>query len=132
MLACTERDRSSFRIDNSHHQKMNDEADEDVVIEEVIEEHPELDDGRIRVPAFSSVRDAFDWFFRGEVFFTALGMDVRADLSREGRVSLLGKYEQDRGWAEVYSDSPGLKLIEANTDEFAWRIIKKEDSELDR
>jgi len=100
---------------------MDESKNQDEVVEEVIESHPESSD-RV-IPEFCSVRDALSWFVAQRGFFEEFGMDTRVDLDREGRVSLLVGRERNNVWLDTFADALGLKITEANDDEFIWRLV---------
>ena len=100
--------------------------DEDEVIEEVIVDHSEVSDMGTAVPDFYSVREAVNWFASQRGFFEEFGMDTRVDLGREGRVSLLVGRERNKVWLDTFADALGLKITEANDDEFIWRLVDDE------
>ncbi len=100
---------------------MDESENQDGVVEGVIESHPESSD-RV-IPEFCSVRDALSWFAGQRGFFEEFGMDTRVDLDREGRVSLLVGRERNKVWLHDFADVFGLKITEANDDEFIWRLV---------
>ncbi|EMA66166.1 hypothetical protein [Halorubrum kocurii] len=102
---------------------MDETENQDGVVEEVIESPPESSDMGQVIPEFCSVRDALNWFAAQRGFFEEFGMDTRVDLDREGRVSLLVGRERNKVWLDTFADALGLKITEANDDEFIWRLV---------